>query len=141
MSQYIFMSSCRNLLTGGVKLERSLVEIREEEVDEVIGEACSELDAITDKLSQQPTEDMGKQFESVILANVQMVSLTINQFVTPMIKKGAGWIRKRIERWLRKYIPLLKKAMAALAKALKADSFSIEVGFPFSVSAGLSFKP
>ena len=114
--------------------------LREEQVDGIIGAAISELESITRTLEDNPTLEVAEENESAVWANAITVSMSIRSFLGSL-KQPVGWIRKKLEDWLKKYVPKLRAAIKALARAFKALSYSISVGFPFCISADLSWLP
>ncbi len=115
-------------------------DIGEEQIDGIIEAAIRELEVITERLENNPTLEAAEQSESAIWANAITVSTSMSSFLGPL-KQPVGRIRKKLEDWLKKYVPKLRAALKALAKAFKAMSYSISVGFPFSISADISWSP
>lgn len=117
-------------------------ELQEPDLDRVVNTATEELKGIKKQLEQGVSKSTTEELESAIWANALTVSMSFNSFISSFgLAKPVAWIRKKLEDWLKKYVPALRQAIKALAGALRALSYSISVGFPFNISASISWSP
>ena len=106
-------------------------EIDDEAVNEIVenfDELIEEEFGIIKELLERGDEDSSY----VALSQMQYLVSVLNI----IIPKKPSLIRKFRKGWLRKF----KSVLGSISKNIKADSFSISIGFPFGISIGLSFK-
>ena len=115
--------------------DKEPARLDEQEIDRIIDVAIKELESITKQVSLRADSE---RLESAIWANALAVSASLTSFST--WSKPADWIRKKLEEWLKKYLPALRAAIKALAKAFGALSYSISVGFPFNISTTITWS-